>query len=272
MVAPAYEISEYAGSPKFSGSRLELSATRRVTLNWTDIDAHFNSLFPGAVLGIPAFPTFFPGSLLMFAESVEYEPVCGDEDAIVQTPPLPNPTYPNQYALAKATIQYKTYPWQMSPSGNNIVTSRIALSTEVMTLPNLGLVWASSGEAINTNDVTAGKTIGMIQWHVMLHGATNPAFGAMVNNLGLVNDSAFGGFPTGTLLFTGADASQQVAPDGSTPWDVDLVFTSRMIDGNTAQNWNYFFHSLTGKYEKIQIKNNGSPQDLFQTADFTTLY
>jgi hypothetical protein len=139
-------------------------------------------------------------------------------------------------------------------------------------LPNLGLVWASSGRPVQTQDVTAGKTIGMIQWHVMLHGATNPNFGAMVSSLGLVNDSPFGGFPTGTLLFTGADASQQVAADGSTPWDCDLVFTSRMIDGVSSQNWNYFLHSLTGQYEKIQISNNGSPKDLFQTTDFTTLY
>jgi len=154
MVAPAYEIEELAGSPKFTGSRTELTATRRVTLNWGDIDSHYLSLFPGAVLGIPSFPALCPGSVVLYAESVDYEPICGDEDAIVQTPPLPNPTYPNQYALAKATINYKTHSWQLSPSGNNIITSRIALSTEVMTLGNLGLKWAS-GATIQNNDLTA---------------------------------------------------------------------------------------------------------------------
>ncbi len=257
---------EFANSPTYGGSQTELSAVRRGICAWSDITALFAQLFPASFGGFPVFPALFPGSNVLFAQHVTFQPFPNNNAIITGVSPV------NSYSWAEVEIEYKTIPYQQSSTGGSILTRRGSATGEFMTLPNLRLEWATGTKAVKNPELFAGKMIGMESWTITRHRVANPLNKALFRGLrGKVNDTQFEEFPAETLLFMGADYQQTLSYQGDDSWQVDLHFVSRNIDGETSLGWNHFFNSEVEPpaWDRLQLKGG---EKIYRTGNFNLLY
>ena len=131
-----------------------------------------------------------------------------------------------------------------------------------------------------------------VQWapiaehRITWHRVVNPPFTAMRNCRGVLNNAAFLGCPTETVLFEGANVSREFQgfAEGGTAeevgdpflsWKVSYVFREKTIpigDGNFAgwnHNWNRFPENAPTGWDKL-VTEDGKGN--YPTADFTTLF
>lgn len=262
--------TELAGSPKYSGGRDSLSATRMILIDWADIDALYLELFPAAVsANKPSLPALLVGSATLYADSVDFEPFIGEDDV----PDCGGSVA--AYDLAKVTIQYKTIPYsQGGGADDQIITRRYSKTGEFMTLPSNGVKWDGAAGAILDPDIVAGKVVPMEEITVSLHRVT-PAFFTTLKDsiddlIGCTNDAVFEGRAAESVLLLGGDFTQTVSADGSVTHECEIKFGVRSIkDGANKRGWNYFFDPVTGTWRRLKTKDG---KDIYELKDFSTLY
>lgn len=279
-------FDELAGSPSFSGTPNGLTATRRGKIAWTDGNALYQELFPPPSGGYPVLPVLFPGSSVLYAESVEYEPFVGEDD-------IPLSSGPATYAFALATIKYKTIPYTKSGASGQIITRKWSVGGEFLTYKNTGLQWANDAgtggfQKVNNPEHHAGKLIPHRNLTVTLHQVTPTYYTSLQTTcdglVGKVNNATWEGSAAETVLFLGGDFTQTVAADNSQTWQVELKFAKRIVkNGSQEVGWNYAFREDAAggaKWVRLQTeKNDGaSPpvqiqgDHIYPLGDFSTLY
>lgn len=266
----AYE--EYVGSPRFSGNGAELTARSTWRVNWSDIESLYLILFPGPIAGVPQLPLLMPNSVVLRAENVDFEAEF-DEALIVANDGN------NHYDKAKVTIQWKTIPFnQENPSTDQILTRRISVSGEFMTIPGWGCQWEdednelSSGSAaggssvsVVNEDVQAGKVLPIIEHHLTLHRVPSVPYALIRSLIGHVNETEFEGAEPETVMFGGAELQQTITSDGSQPWQIEMHFLEKIIRQNgEALGWNHAFDTKTGSWRRL-IQKNGD--DVYPLGD-----
>lgn len=255
-------FEEFNDSPTFEGSQREMIGTRRGKIQWSDLNSHFTELFPPAILGVPSLPALMPGSTVLFADNVKYKPFGND-------PLIPSPATEstcNGYSEAEAHVTYRTIAYQSGST--SIYTIKWAAKAEIFRLPNYGLKWSSDDAPVGEDTLNAGKVMTGIEIHVTLHRVPSIPTSTILGLLGKVNNGAFQGVAAECLLFAGANVSQTVTSDGTQPFEVDLVFASRVIDGSTSLGWNHYFRQSSGNFERLKTK---SGNDIFLTGSFSGL-
>jgi len=263
----AVSFDEKVGSPVYSGTADSLSATRIGYIDWDDINAYYAELFPASVSGIPQLPALCPGSSVLRAASVSFKPWHPDGDQNTATTPA-------SYTKAEATVNYHTIPYhQSNPASDQIVTRRLAIGGEFLTLKNHGLRWVGESESIPDTEFDPGKLCPTQEISITLHRVTAAYYSslrAVVNTLiGKVNNAYFEGFATGTLMFLGGDFRESVSTT-ETLWEVELKFKQRNIkSGGQSVGWNYAFDPESGSWRQIETTNGDA---VFPHDDFTQLY
>lgn len=263
-------FDELAGSPRYSGGRDSLSATRMGLIDWGDIDAFYLELFPAAVSSNkPSLPALLLGSSVLYADSVEFEPQIGENDVPECLGDVAT------YTKAKVTIQYKTIPYsQGAGADDQIITRRYSKTGEFMTLPSNGVKWDGDAAAVLDPDIVAGKVVPMEEIIVTLHRVTPAYFTSLkatIDDLiGCVNNATFEGRAAESVLLLGGDFTQTVSADGSVTHQCEIKFGVRSIkEGANKRGWNYFFDPITGTYRRLKTKDG---KDIYEQKTFTTLY
>lgn len=263
----AVSFDELVGSPTYSGSRDSINATRRGLIDWDDVDTHYAEMFPSPILGIPQLPALLPGSSVLFADSVTYKPQHddGDQDCSATLA---------SYTKAEVEIQYSGIPYHQSdPSSDQIITRRLTLGAEFLTLKNHGLRWVGESESIPDTEFDPGKLCPTLEISITLHRVTAAYYSSLrtiCNSLiGKVNSAYFEGFSAGTLLFLGAGFTESVSTV-STSWQTELQFKQRLIkSGGQAVGWNYAFDPEAGSWRQIETTNGDA---IYPAANFNQFY
>jgi hypothetical protein len=267
----AVAFDEFTASPTFSCTASEVRAVRRGKIAWADIDAMFAELFPAAAYGIPQLPQRYPGSSILYAESVNFKPLHPDGDQLYAFSPP-------RYTYAEAEITYKTIPYEQSdpgtPTASQIVTRRFSISGEFMTMKNRGIRWKGETTPIKDTEFQAGKIIPMLDASITLHQVTPAYYSSLrtvVNDLiGKINNATFEGAAAGTLLFLGGEFQQTVSNTGSSPWQVDLKFQQRLAkSGSQSVGWNWAWDDDTGAWREYETTSGDA---VYPEGNFTTLY
>jgi len=268
----AVTFYEYTGSPVYSGDGRKLSAIRQGEIDWSDIDALYLELFPAAVGGIPQLPALCPGSSVLRVSGVKFEPLFSDAQIASTTGTgIANPI--NQYDCCKVTVNYKTLSYdQANPSTDQILTRRVSIGGQFMTIPNTGLKWDDGDCADITNpDILAAKFIGTIDHEITFHRVPSIPWATLRSLIGKTNSAAFEGAAVETLLFEGVSLQQTVTAGGAEPWQMTCKFKERNVDGNNSITWNHFFDPdpNQGKWRKVVTQNGGAK--VYPTGDFNNL-
>lgn len=260
----AVAFEELLGSPKFSGTAEERTATRIGLIAWSDIDAFYQELFPPPSYGIPQLPAQFPPGSGIFANSVTFEPQF--EHAV---PTVTSPC--NGYERAKVTVEYRTVPYEQSdPQTDQILTRKSTVGGQFVTLPASGLRWGDDGSRISNPDVQAAKLIGTIEHEVTVHRAVAVPWAAIRSLCGCVNSSPWYGAAIGTVLFLGVEMTQQVNAGGSTTYSIAYKFSERNING-VSVGWNYSFDPNTGSgIWRPVVTESGDP--VYAGGNFNLLF
>lgn len=268
----AVAFEELAGSPRYSGSKDKLSATRRGLIDWAQKDNIYLELFPPAVGDKPSLPVLLQDSSTLYAANVTIEPWLGENDV----PDCAGSSATYDKALVEIT--YETIPYEQGGGASDqIITRKWTTSGNFITLPSHGLKWKASGRVVADPDVNAGFVVPMADLAVTLHRVTPAYFSSLRANVhamqGKINSGAFEGCPAGTLLLLGGDFTQTVSSDGSKTWQCEVRFQYRVVHeaGGTARGWNWFYNPDAGEWQELCKRKNGDPP-IFEDANFTTLY
>ena len=262
-------FDELPGSPLYSGNGAERRATRRGLIPWGDINAHFGSLFPLPIGGIPQVPAQLTGAIGMYADQVSYEPHFGGNERQNGVDGNGIETYDR----AIATITYKTMTFtQEDPESSQIITRRIDIGAEYLTLPELSLKWENGGEPVQTPDVRAGKLIGMLTHCLTFHRVPNPPYSTIRSLVGKVNSSTFEGAVEESMLFLGAQFTQVVTSDGSQPWEITMQFSERNIDGTSNIGWNHFYKPTGNEKGTWQRLVTAAGDPIYPSGDFNSIF
>lgn len=243
----SYGGYEAAGSPSLSGTADERKATRTGYISWSNINSLFIALFPSPVGGIPQLPDLFPGSSVLYAESVKFDPDLGEDDVILTAGPPPT------YSLARVTIGYSTRQYDQATTADPIITRRRVASGQMMTLPNTGLAWADGdGGIIENPEVQAAKFVGQITHAITLHRVVTVPWATIRSLVGKVNNATFEGAAAECLLFDSLEEEQVVTQNGTDASNVTLNFIERNVDGNTLVTWNHLYDPGTGTFRRVK--------------------
>lgn len=262
-------LDEFTGqSPKLTATATEVKATRVGKIPWSSMDAYYVYLFPAPVNGIAQLPRAFPGRPLLFANSVTFEPFFDQDVPTSSGPPL-------AYDLCKVTVEYATLAYeQADSSADQIITRRVTVGGQYMTMPAVGFKWADTGETASNPDAYTQKYIGEISHEITVHRAPAVPYAYIRGLVGKVNHAAWNGAAKETVLFMGADIQQVIYSDGSAPYQITYKFQERNIDGDARISWNHMFDptaskkSPQGKWRPI-LQING--EKLYKVGNFNLL-
>jgi hypothetical protein len=263
----AVAFYEYAGSPKFTGTGKEFTATRVGEIPWASMDAFYSELFPSA-----ATPAFLPGSSVLRAQKVSYEPIF-DEASIISTTagvlpsPIASPT--NVYTLAKATIEYANIPYEET-SEHYPIRRRWNVGGQLLTIPNKGLAWADVTPvvAIDNPEMRGHLFVGTIRHEVTISNVDVVPWAAIRGLVGKVNDDTFEDAADECLLFSGVDISDNTSPQGDVVYTLGYHFDERNIDGDDTKTWNHLWDPGQGKWRPVGREGGGN---LYTSGDFDDL-
>lgn len=251
-------------SPRLSASAGEVTATRVGLIAWSDMDALYRELFPAPVNGIAQMPATFPGRPLLYAERVEFGPLWDGDVPTSDGPPL-------AYDLCRATIEYRTTPYEQQ--GSQLITRRVTVGGQYMTLPNYGFRFADTGQVVIC-DAIVSKFIGTIDHEITVHRTPTIPWPYIRALAGRVNSSLWIGAAAETVLFMGVDIQQVIYSDGSRPYQITYKFQERNIDGDPTIGWNHVFDPThtkkdpQGKWRPILQANGEKP---YKTGNFNYL-
>lgn len=244
---------EYPTSPTFSGSGNERSAVRTGEILTSEIESLYETLFPDPEVGWPALPATYPGIDYLYADSLSTEALFDEQATSL---------------LSKVSITYKSIPYQIL--NNSLITWKIGGGGQFMTIPNVGLEWDDTGDAVSNNEVQAAKLVSINDFTVTLHSCMTPPWFHFNLAKGCINDVLFFNdlFFSKTLLFLGHELTPRVRPSGLVVFDIDLKFQERIIDGDPDLKWDHVYDAETGAFRKV-VRANGSP--LYSTYQFDLL-
>jgi len=266
----AVTFYEDVGSPQFSATAKELRAVRTGEIAWANIDAFYQELFPP--LGLPAL---CPGSSYLRAEAVDFAPLFKEAEVTSTTAGVVA-TPINNYATAHVTIRYKNYVWQLD-AADHPITRRWSVGGQLLTIPNIGLVWADVSPVvpIKNPEMRGGIFVGTINHEVTVKGLATIPVTAIRSLIGKVNDATFEGAAAECLLFMGADIAERYASDGSLVYDAVFRFQERNVDGDTTVTWNHMYDpevnagAAKKKWRRVQ---RDSGHDMYIKGTFTDLF
>lgn len=264
-----------AGFPRFSGGSQGLTAVQQYKIAWADIDAFYLELFPAAVGGFPSLPAKLSGSTTLFADSVEFVPLVGEDDN-------PGGGSSQSYTYAKATVNFKQIPYEQAQASDSaadgqIITRKWNVSGEMLTLPSSALQWADNANAAVPEEVNGALIVPSLDIVVTLHRVTSTYFATLLGNvfdqIGTINNAIFEDAPAYTLLLLGGDFEQVVSAN-EVSYQCELKFSYKgretEVPGDAQQQgWNIFLDPANGKWHYLKKKDGN---DIYKSSTFTDLY
>lgn len=271
MPIPVQNVEELVGSPVVRLQWRQSTATRIVKFNWADRFDFFLECFPGALLGYPNSARM-PGYPFLYVESIQLEPMFGEEVAPIDE------GYPPNYRHAKATVNYRSPHWDSQfqshaphasdgpggskgstkgegsdkdPNATNI-THEVDIGCEVSTMPSNALHWEFG---LNTSTPAAqlpkgiqdkacqvqitqraGKVFPKTEHTCTWNFVPFPPWDAIFSSIGSVNTYAIAGAPAGTLLFLGCRAHREYSPGGQgvPAWKLTYKFSMKNYNADVS--------------------------------------
>jgi hypothetical protein len=172
-------------------------------------------------------------------------------------------------------VEYKTLPYEQADSeADQIITRRVTLGGQYLTLPAVGFKFADAGQTFSNPEGYCQKFIGEISHEITVHRAHAVPYAYIRGLVGKVNHALWQGAAAETVLFIGAEVQQSVYSDGSVLYQITYKFQERNVDGNTQIGWNYVFDptaskkNLQGRWRRI-LQHNGEP--LYKPGNFNHL-
>lgn len=258
-----FATSDQGGpSPTYSADRESRGCTRVGFIAWSSIDAALLELFPNP----PALPGVHPTVAYLYADKVtEIRPWPDSPDEGDVT----CPSGINNYAYAKLTIQYSTLKYDES----DLISRSRTYSVESMPLPDVGLEWAN-GDKVELSDVQAYKNIPIVEHKITLYRSTASSDANIRALGGFVNDGAFEGADSETLLFTGADESFVISTSGVKSYTKTFSFKERRIkDGANVYGWNHAWRAdAAGGGAWTRLQTEAGDPIYPKTANFGNLF
>lgn len=251
----AVAFDELYGSPKLTGTATEVTGTREGCIAWGDQDTYYTELFPPPVNGVPQLPAAWPGRPRLYANKVTFSPVFDEDVPVSNGPPL-------AYKLCKATVEYATLPYEQADSeADQIITRRVTVGGQMLTLGAMGFKWGDDGTKILTSDAYVPKFVGEISHEITIHRALAVPYAYIRGLVGKVNHAAWNGAAKETVLFMGVDIQQVYYSDGSAPYQITYKFQERNIDGDPRVGWNHSFDPSydQGKWRPVLCQNGQKP-------------
>jgi len=207
----------------------------------------------------------------MLADTVNFEPWDKPEDP---------PATGTDYDWLRCTINYKGEPLEANrdpendpdtPEGTTLSHDREG-SVEMMTIPNSGFVWATSGDPLPA-DVDTGIKIPTTTHRLQWSNVSAPPFAAIRLALGGINTDAFFGAAAETLMFTGYSTGITYDGSGSEIYTVEYQFIERRITSHGANGvgWNHLFDPTARIWDRIKNAMTNSTET-FQLVDFEPLF
>lgn len=287
---------ELNSSPKLKVARDSSQATRIFLIDWDDIEAFVDELFPSPLEGYGG-QSYYPSRPWLVAQSASFEPFdpdnpsgCGEAINV----------YPGG---ARVTVEYgipkddqKQGPTEGDSNGDGTgpggdqgstggetgnddqkvthVRHDVSIAGEMLTLPNSGLKWANPDDQGSTDagtEANAGKTIPLIEHQITWSHVQSPPWANIRACIGRVNNGNFCGAAAETVLFLGCEAFREISSDGASDWEVKYKFAEKntSMNGDDVEGWNHFFRPSSGNFERLQTKHGGQ---IYKEADMTALY
>jgi hypothetical protein len=254
---PAAFFDEFAGSPQFSGSSSELTATRRGLIpgGISSVNLLYSALFPP---GLP--PSLLPGSIVLRADRIDVEPFGGDESHISDLFPV------NAPPVYVATISYKTRPWETSENGGMWEWKR-SIGGSILRISNTSMRWDGEDKTVSTPEVEAVVRVPIVTHELRLHRIVSNSvpWATFRSLIGKVNDAEFAGADEDMVLFEGVTEDRHVASDGSLESELSLAFSERVV-----ASWQkaYDHSHAHGTWRTVKRPNGDS---IFEQGDFSQL-
>jgi hypothetical protein len=292
---------ELEGSPEIDLERRSTTARRVVRIAWDDFPAFLEELFPDPYLGYLGTASF-PGLPWLKVTKVRMEPFqpaypSGLNESINVYPSGARVTV--SYATPGEDMGHQGGPkgdhsgpgGSHGSSGNQnsqdqtFVTSKTSVGGEFITWPSRSLRWLTPDNLlhgygdVNVNpnspeerqykvygDTQVGITVPSCEHSVSWHFVPWPPWTAIRQCVGKVNAFKFAGAPRGTLLFLGAEASQDITTHGVKAWTLEYKFSEKNANAQNPlrpQGWNYFL--------RPNGENAGTFQPIARTVPIRTL-
>lgn len=299
------EFQEWAGSPTLSLTNGQLAGTRVFRVDWGDWPGFVDDLFGspqsiGGATSLGSDPATFP----LFdgdGNEVNKSPLAAVDYTV--RPHMPNdplgsgdnntvnPDWPsvsdlstgtNNFPGALITVQYHPYlslaedyagpqmPSQLQHGA--LLTYSTEFGCEYIQIPGRYLVWASDLAQL-PGDVQTGVRLPTNDFVFRFDRVIDPAFSAMQDDLGQVNNAAFMGNPTGTVLFDSYVPRPMFLPSGHVLWNITMRFKVRAIpSGYDTAGWNYSYRYDQGANAWAEVQDKGTGDPPFNEVDFTELF
>lgn len=260
-------FEEDVTSPELELTRETRGISRTGRILWVNIEAAILECYPAP----PAIYGSHPTATWLYVDNLKFSP--WHPDPAVADISVSGGVA--SYTYAKVEITYSKVPFQPGDiSGGSattdLLTRRVSFGGEIMTLPLSKLKWESNNAVVQDENVTAGRFIPSVEHSITAHRRPTINWSAIRKAIGCVNAATFEGASPETLMFTGAEVTQQFANDGSIMNTLDLRFQERHIkDGNNVRGWNHFFRADVNKWDKLLTQDG---QTVYQTVTNQDLY
>ena len=272
------EFAELEGSPTIQIASDGTTATRIFRVPWDDWQTFAERLTGGwrRVNGEYRLidPLPFPGMRNVVVDRLQIAPFDprNPEGALVASVSQGLNRYPA--AGAKLTVHYKAVEDDETTDNSadfkpdvhpgTVLTFRSDLNVTTVTVPGRAWHWAVEDSPKVPDDVNPGLIMPVGSYIANWDRVASPPWAAIRSLRGKVNDSAFLGAPTGTLLFLGAKASRKFEfLQNASLWTLEYAFEERAV------TWNQFFRSESNTWTAIADAGENAP---YAAGDFSALF
>jgi len=237
------------GSPTFEFSQKGSTSTLDILIHPSSLIAMLNNLFPPMVGTHQPLGLSHPDASYLYPETVSVSPFPKDLTHGHGPPDAQAPKL-------RCKIKYKTTERNDDDEPGTLVTHTIDVGGDFLTLPGHGLKWKGESQAVQEEDIQAGKIVPQMEHQLSWDDVSTVPYSAIRNCIGCVNNSSFFGAARETMLFCGANIERSVLTDGTASYKIDYKLSERVLrQGSTSVGWNHFYRPGTGNWEKLQTLN-----------------
>lgn len=276
MAIPAHE--ELAGSPTIELAKEQgPGAERRFLVAWSNALAFADSIAMG----------YFPGMATAYVNTISIQPFTEEMApllGVMTDPSVTLASYGSKPAIV--TVKYAadfynvTWPTAITRPTYDADTSlrlRVRFSGQFLTMPSRAMRWytnpyASPYSEVPGPDQNARILIPMAEYILEWDYVANPNITRIRGLIGKVNDAAFLGSNTETLMLESADLDHSFKISSSAPfcWKVTATFKERRIkSGASVYGWNHDYCDNPAGWKKI-VMSDGNPR--YETGDFSKIF
>jgi hypothetical protein len=157
------------------------------------------------------------------------------------------------------------------PQNIAYMSESVSISAQVMTvsksdgaaIPKPAWKWSGGADITLDDPVQLVQIIGTAQWNLTRKFVPSIPRAKIFDAIGKVNNAAYAGLDTGTLLYMGCEANRTISTDGTRSWDLGHKFEYRKIP------WNKFPRSSDNTWQTVVAVTGGAP--IYSSFDLKAL-